>query len=75
VLLRLHQRGINHRTNDLFAIQQVLQEEGVDLNWYMRRIPVAEVVPWVIVDEIPDQIQRNLLAKLSATETISAGSR
>jgi hypothetical protein len=61
VLLRLHQRGINHRTNDLFALQQVLQEEGVDLNWYMRRIPVAEVVPWVIVDEIPDQIQRNLL--------------
>jgi hypothetical protein len=72
VLLKLHQRGVNHRAADLFAIQQVLHEEGVDLSWYMRRIPIDEVVPWVIVDEIPDRIQRNLLAKLSATETVSA---
>jgi len=72
VLLKLHQRGINHRTNDLAAIQQVLHEEGLDLGWYMRRIPADEIVPWVIVDEIPDRIQRNLLAKLGAAETSSS---
>ena len=71
VLLRLHRRGINHRTNDLSVIQQVLHEEGIDLDWYMRRIPADEIVPWVIVDEIPDWIQRNLLAKLRAAETSS----
>ncbi len=75
VLLKLHQRGINHRTDDPSAIQQVLHEEGIDLGWYMRRIPADEIVPWVIVDEIPDQIQRNLLAKLRATEIISACGR
>ncbi len=65
VLLKLHQRGLNHRTTDRSAIQQVLHEEGLDLNWYLRRIPADEIVPWVVVDEIPDQIQRNLLAKLA----------
>ncbi len=64
VLLKLHQRGINHHTTDPSAIQQALHEEHIDLNWYMRRIPIDEMVPWTIVDEIPDRIQRNLLTQL-----------
>lgn len=64
VLRKLHQRGINDRNTDLSVIQQILREEGIDLNWHMRRIPTDEIVPWIIVDEIPDRIQRNLLDKL-----------
>lgn len=65
VLLNLYRRGLSHRTTDLSAIQQIMREEDVDLNWYLRRISSDEMVPWVMVDQIPDQIQRNLLAKLS----------
>jgi radical SAM superfamily enzyme YgiQ (UPF0313 family) len=68
VLLKLYQRGLNHRTTDPSAIQQVLHEEGVDLDWYLRRISIDEIVPWVIVDEIPDRIQRSLLEKLKVVD-------
>jgi hypothetical protein len=75
VLRKLHRRGLNHHTTDLSAIQQALHEEGVDLNWYLRRIPVDEIVPWVVVDEIPDRIQKNLFAQLSGVDTIAASTR
>jgi len=65
VLLKLHQRGINQRATALPALQRALHEEGVELDWYLRRIPLDEIVPWTVVDEIPAQLQRSLLAKLA----------
>lgn len=67
VLADLHAQGINHHTHDVTLIENALAEHNLTLDWYMRRIPEHEIVPWMIIDEVQDRVQSNLLTRLIPT--------
>lgn len=65
LLRKLHYHGINYQNATLDTITEFLKECNLDLEWYMRRIPVDKLVPWHIVDEVPMEIQHHLFATLA----------
>ncbi len=65
VLISLYKKGLTQDTATFKEVKKIMQQEGIELDWYMRRIGKDEIVPWTVVDEISDQIQWNLLSKLT----------